>query len=211
MHVPKQPTSPERSLYLVRHGETVGESSVRFFGRTDMALSDTGRQQVRSLVPLLRHVMFQAVVHSPLSRARESAEILSAQLLQPPAVTEEAPDLIEVDFGEIEGLTDGEIAAKMPGWYRDWKSGLASGFPGGETFSGFAQRMQTAVDGLLARHPVGNLLVVVHKGVIKRALAHLLGLSADAAAKINLDLGSLSVIACSDHQQLTLKHLNLTA
>ena len=200
-----------RSLYLVRHGETVGESSVRFFGRTDVALSDVGREQVQALAPLVRHVAFQAVVHSPLVRAQESAEILVAELLEPPALTEAAPDLIEVDFGDIEGLTDGEIAAKMPGWYRDWKAGTAQGFPGGETFSGFARRMQTAIDGLLARHPAGNLLVVVHKGVIKRALAHLLGLSPDAAAQINLDLGSLSVIACSDQQQLTLKHLNLTA
>ncbi|MEE9127453.1 MAG: histidine phosphatase family protein [Planctomycetota bacterium] len=201
----------ERSLYLVRHGETVGESSVRYYGRTDVALSDVGRAQVQALAPLVRHVAFQAVVHSPLVRAQESAEILAAELLEPPALTEAAPDLIEVDFGDIEGLTDGEIAAKMPGWYRDWKAGSAPGFPGGETFSGFAQRMETAIDGLLARHPAGNLLVVAHKGVIKRALAHLLGLSPDAAAKINLDLGSLSVIACSDRQQLTLKHLNLTA
>jgi len=201
----------ERGIYLVRHGETVGGSSVRFYGRTDVALSDLGRQQVRGLAPLLGHVPFQAVVHSPLARARESAEILTAVLREPPAVTEEAPDLIEVDFGEIEGLTESEIAARMPGWYRQWRSGLATGFPGGESFEGFSQRMAAAVDGLLARHPVGNMLVVVHKGVIRRTLAHLLGLSRDAAAKINLDLGSLSIVACSERQQLTLKHLNLTA
>lgn len=200
-----------RALYFVRHGETVGGSSVRFYGRTDVALSDLGREQVRGLVPLLGHVVFRAVVHSPLARARESAAILAAALREPPAVTEEAPDLIEVDFGAIEGLTESEIAARMPGWHRKWRSGTAEGFPGGETFVGFQERMAAAIDGLLARHPVGNLLVVVHKGVIRRALAHLLGLSRDAAAKIDLDLGSLSVLACSDRQQLTLKHLNLTA
>lgn len=206
MTVPRQP-GEARTLYLVRHGETVGGSSVRFYGRTDVALSDLGREQVRGLSPLLSHVSFRAVVHSPLARARESAEILAAALREPPAVTEEAPDLIEVDFGDIEGLTESEIAVQMPGWYREWKSGSATGFPGGETFVGFSQRMVTAVDGLLARHPAGNLLVVVHKGVIRRALAHLLGLSRDAAAKINLDLGSLSVVACPDRQQLTLNHL----
>ncbi|MHC4078246.1 MAG: histidine phosphatase family protein [Planctomycetota bacterium] len=210
MDAPREP-SKERSLYLVRHGETVDGSSVRFFGRTDVALSDVGRQQVRGLAPLVRHVVFEAVVHSPLSRARESAEILTAALREPPTVTEEAPDLIEVDFGDIEGLTEREIATRMPIWYRQWRSGAAAGFPGGETFAGFNERMVAAVDGLLARHPVGNLLVVVHKGVIRRALAHLLGLSRDAATKINLDLGSLSIVACSDRHQLLLKHLNLTA
>jgi len=208
--VPRQP-GEERELYLVRHGETVGGSSVRFYGRTDVALADLGREQVQGLVPLVSHVSFRAVVHSPLARARESAEILAAALREPPAVIEEAPDLIEVDFGDIEGLTESEIAAQMPGWYREWKSGSAAGFPGGETFVGFQARMVAAVDGMMARHPTGNLLVVVHKGVIRRALTHLLGLSRDAAAKINLDLGSLSVVACSDRQQLTLKHLNLTA
>lgn len=200
----------ERALYLVRHGETVGRSSVRFFGRTDVELSDVGREQVRGLLPWVGHVSFGAVVHSPLSRARESAEILAASLREPPAVSEEAPDLIEVDFGQIEGLTEREIAAGMPEWYQAWRQGEAKGFPGGETFAGFQMRMAAAIDGLMARHPTGNLLIVAHKGVIRRCLAHLLGLSREAAAKIHLDLGSLSVVACSEHE-LTLKHLNLTA
>ena len=189
----------------------MGRSSVRFFGRTDIELSDLGREQVRGLLPWVSHVSFQAVVHSPLSRARESAEILAGALREPPGVTEEAPDLIEVDFGQIEGLTEREIATGMPEWHAEWRSGRARGFPGGETFDGFQRRMAAAIDGLMARHPAGNLLVVAHKGVIRRSLAHLLGLSPEAAAKINLDLGSLSVVACSDRHELTLKHLNLTA
>ena len=34
-------------LILVRHGETEGESSIRYHGRTDVALSELGRAQMR--------------------------------------------------------------------------------------------------------------------------------------------------------------------
>ena len=202
----------ERQLYLVRHGETEGESSIRFFGRTDVPLSALGREQARQVAGLMQHVRFSAVVHSPLARARESAEIIIALLNQPPDLVEEAPDLREVDFGEMEGMTEGEIARALPDWFREWKAGRATAYPEGESFQAFAQRVASAFDGLLARHPRGNLLVVVHKGVIRRGLAHLLGLSAEAATKINLDLGSLSVVACNytASEPHTLKHLNWT-
>lgn len=199
----------ERRLYLVRHGETVGESSIRYHGRNDVALSDLGRQQVAALGPLLRLVPFQAVVHSPLDRARESAQILCGQLGRLPEIVEEAPDLIEVDFGAIEGLSEPEIAVRLPAWYGEWKAGRASGFPSGETFAGFAARAQRAVDGLLARHPVGHLLVVAHKGILRRAVAHLLGLPAEGAVRLDPALGSLAVIAMGERERPRLLHWNL--
>ena len=73
-----------RRIVMVRHGETEGESSIRFFGRTDVPLSALGREQARRLAGLVQHVGFSAVVHSPLARARESAEIVTALLDQPP-------------------------------------------------------------------------------------------------------------------------------
>ena len=155
----------ERCVYLVRHGETVGESSVRYHGRNDVALSDFGGRQIAALIPLVRHVPFAAVIHSSLSRASASADILVAGLQRPPGLVEQAPDLVEVDFGAMEGMTEAEIAASLPEWFQEWKGGRATGFPGGETFAGFEARVGQAIDGLLARHPVGNLLVVLCSGV----------------------------------------------
>ena len=198
----------ERCLYLVRHGETTGESSIRYHGRNDVPLSDLGRAQVARLRSLVGHVPFSAVVHSPLSRAVESAQILLESLQREPGVVETAPDLTEVDFGAIEGLTAQEIAAELPEWYAAWQGGTASGFPGGEAFDGFRQRIFAAFDGLLARHPKGHVLVVVHKGVIKHGVARLLGLSPSATAKLDPELGSLSVVTCG--AQNALRHWSLT-
>ncbi|MCK5943216.1 MAG: histidine phosphatase family protein, partial [Planctomycetes bacterium] len=66
----------ERRLWLVRHGETEGQSSIRYHGSNDVPLSDAGREQIRALLPLLEGVAFERVVHSPLSRAAESAALL---------------------------------------------------------------------------------------------------------------------------------------
>jgi broad specificity phosphatase PhoE len=184
----------ERLVYLVRHGETEGESSIRYHGRSDVPLSDLGREQVRRLTPLLRDVDFTALVSSPLVRAWESGSILQAELVRPPASVDVEPGLIEVDFGAIEGLTDAEIAARLPEWHREWKAGRHEGFPHGETLAGFARRVAEAFDRVLRRHAAGNVLVVCHRGVIKWGVVHLLGLSADQSRTIAVDLGSLSVV-----------------
>lgn len=191
-----------RHVYLVRHGETEGESSIRYHGRNDVALSELGHQQVGRLVPWLRELEFAAVVHSPLQRARTSAEVLLAGLDRPPALVESDPGLFEVNFGAIEGLTREEIRDRMPDWFAQWESGETDGFPDGETYAGFASRIAAAWDELVARHPVGDLLVVAHRGVIKRALTHCLQLDAAASAELVIELASLTVVRCGDRTEL---------
>ncbi|MCA8956563.1 MAG: histidine phosphatase family protein [Planctomycetes bacterium] len=196
--------SDPRRLYLVRHGETAGESSIRFHGRNDVPLSDLGRRQIRRLAPLLREVRFAAVVHSPLCRAAESARILIEGLARRPDVVEVAPGLTEIDFGEMEGLTDAEIAARRPDWHAEWKAGRANGFPGGEPFAEFARRIEGAFAELLARHPHGDVLVVGHKGTIKRGVRWLVPVGHEQDEWADLALGSVSVVACGDPRLLEL-------
>ena len=184
----------ERSVHLVRHGETEGESSVRYHGRNDVPLSELGREQVRRLVPWLDAHRFAAVVHSPLSRAAESARLLvDAFAVRPPRV-EAHQGLTEVHFGALEGLTEGEIRAAFPDWHRAWRAGTVDAYPQGETFAGFTARVAAAWDDLLSRHPEGDLLLVVHRGVIKRALQHCLRWSEAQAVELRVELGSVSVV-----------------
>lgn len=176
-----------RQLWLVRHGETVGESSIRFHGRNDVALSDAGRAQILALVPHVRAARFTAVIASPLVRARESAELLHAGLAAPPATIAIEPDFSEIWFGELEGMTEAEIRAAMPEWHARWQRREVLGFPGGETLAGFQQRVSAGLERTLAAHPEGDLLLVVHRGVIKRIAMHLFGIAAEVG------LGTLSV------------------
>jgi len=189
-----------RRIYLVRHGETVGESSIRYHGRNDVPLSDSGREQIRRLVPLLAGREFAAVLHSPLSRAAESAEMLVAGLELPPALVEAVPGFTEIDFGDNEGLTAEEIESARPDWYRAWRNGQVNGFPGGDTFAGFAARVAAAWDDVLARHPSGDLLVVAHRGTIKRAVLRALGSTDESRG--NADLGSLTVLRSGSAPEL---------
>ncbi|MGH7863814.1 MAG: histidine phosphatase family protein, partial [Candidatus Binataceae bacterium] len=91
-------------LVLVRHGETVGESSIRYHGRTDVPLSDLGRRQMRAVRAALAGVSapsgYARVFTTPLSRARESAQIVAGH---DRVVAIE--QFREVDFGLFEGLT----------------------------------------------------------------------------------------------------------
>lgn len=178
----------QRQITMVRHGETVGDSSVRLFGATDVPLSNHGRAQMRQACAALRGVRFDRVVVSPLSRSRESAAILlDGSALDPTAV--EA--FREIDFGDWEGWTVDEVATRDPEAHREWQRGdLSFAFPGGESRRGFHERVRAAVPDLLAV-AFENALWVLHKGIIKVALGALLDLPPEQVRDIPVDLGSI--------------------
>lgn len=177
-----------RLLHLVRHGETEGQSSVRFWGSTDVALSATGRAQIRRLAETIAPLRADLIAHSPLSRAAESAAILAEALgLSAPRLA--VPEFAEIDFGQIEGLTREEIASQHPEWFATWQRGAHDRFPGGEALAAFAARVRAGLARLLAASH-GDVLVVVHRGVIRRIGEALVGAAADEPT----DLASLSTV-----------------
>jgi broad specificity phosphatase PhoE len=159
-----------RRIVMIRHGETVGNSTVRFHGSGDLALSDAGREQLRRTAQRLRGENFDAVVASPLRRSWEGAAI----------VTGGAPIRLEAGFREIhfgrwEGMTAEEIQASDPVLYEDWQA-KAEGFefPGGEPRAAFRARVEGGLDRLLQSGATAALLVV-HKGIIRTIAEKLLG------------------------------------
>ena len=80
------------TLWLVRHGHTVMHDNGGIAGRTDVALSDGGRQAVRALGDTCSDTLSARAraarwYVSPLGRTRESASILLAALGRPPRST----------------------------------------------------------------------------------------------------------------------------
>jgi broad specificity phosphatase PhoE len=159
-----------RRIILVRHGETDGESSVRFHGAGDVALSATGSDQMRRMAATLGPERFDLVVASPLRRSWQSAWIAGRGL---PVCLES--DFREVHFGRWEGLTREEIQGSDPVLYEDWQSG-AEGFeyPGGEARAAFRERVERGLERLLTSG-ARSALVVAHKGVIRAIAAKLTG------------------------------------
>jgi broad specificity phosphatase PhoE len=159
-----------RRIVLARHGETVGNSSVRFHGSGDVALSDEGRSQMRETAFRLRREVFDLVVASPLQRSWEAAWIVSGGA----SVRLEA-DFREVHFGRWEGLTKEEIAACDPVLFADWQS-RREGFeyPSGERRADFHGRVERGLSRLLDSG-ASSALLVLHKGVIRVIAEKLLG------------------------------------
>ena len=157
-------------IVLVRHGETVGQSSIRYYGATDVALSDRGREQVREAALALPGDAFDLVLTSPLSRAWESARMLA-----PNGSVRILDEFREIDFGRWEGLTADEIRARDPIRYQDWQQGRPGfEYPDGERRADFQARVDLAVDAMVAGG-LRSILVVVHKGVIRAIVRKVVG------------------------------------
>jgi len=161
-----------RDLYLLRHGETEGESSIRYHGVNDVPLSDLGREQMRAAAARMAPVEIAAVVSSPLSRALEGARLAAADRGLPVRIEQ---DFREIDFGRWEGLTREEIRADDPDLYAEWMRGQPDfRFPDGETRDAFERRVASGLRRLLEL-AVPSALVVGHKGVIRAIVRGLCG------------------------------------
>lgn len=182
-------------LVLVRHGETVGQSSIRLYGSTDVALAPEGELQAAAAGRLLVGRRFDAVYSSPLHRARRSAEIVLDTLSHPPVAIELVEGFREIDFGRWEGWTWDEVEARDPDHHARWSSdGPAFRFPEGEVRREFVARVQAAIGPSIERRFAAGaeqLLTVVHKGVIKAIAARLLEVPFTELDGLALPLGAV--------------------
>lgn len=155
-------------LYLVRHGQSVGNQKKLFFGKSDYPLTDLGREQARQAAEKLREVDFSRCCASDLSRAWETARIcLEGRDVAP----EPCPDLQEQDMGRLENLGWVEAETFWPplrNLIADW---YHTPPPEGEDPADMAARVGRCVDGILRRGE--DTLVVAHNGSLSLILKHL--------------------------------------
>lgn len=195
-------------IYIVRHGETSGESSVRLYGKTNIGLSDSGREQMRLAGNHLEHIPFKQVFVSPLSRSQESARImLSGRGPEPEVVA----GFREISFGDWEGWTLDEAAERDPENYMEWKKGSVDfQFPGGDRKSEFFLKKAAAANETFSDCQL-PALAVLHKGVIKGVLSALLNLSLDEVSPMHIELGSIHHLQRNENSSWTLIATNETS
>ncbi|HEY8121965.1 MAG TPA: histidine phosphatase family protein [Myxococcota bacterium] len=163
-----------RKLILIRHGETEGQSSIRFYGSTDVDLSDAGRAQMRRAGAALRHQAIDLWVASSQRRSWKGAQIASGG-----AQVRLEAGFREIHFGRWEGMTAEEIKASDPVRYEDWQNGAASfEFPGGEPRQDFRARVALGLASLMATDG-HTAACVLHKGVIREIARALTGAAPD--------------------------------
>jgi broad specificity phosphatase PhoE len=161
-------------VYLVRHGETEwNRDGNRYAGRTDLDLSDFGREQARLASQALAHIPFGAVYCSTLKRSRVTAEIVAGERGLPLVVR---PELVEIDFGAWEGLTREEIERDHAESWRAWRADPETARAGGtgETGREACDRMVTCIEEILAGE--GAVLAVGHNSVNRLLIAGTLGM-----------------------------------
>ena len=157
-----------RRLFLLRHGATVLHAGKVIMGRYDAPLSHEGREQMEALGRSLAGQRFETgcVYTSPLSRARESAEILSRHLGLECRVRE---DLQELSLGAWDGLLIEEVRRRWPREYeRRGQELMAYRFDENcESFYDLQYRAGEALRAILAEDPHRDLILVTHAGVLK--------------------------------------------
>jgi probable phosphoglycerate mutase len=167
-------------IVVLRHGATEWSLDGRHTGRTDVPLTDLGREQARAAGELLRGMTFAQVLTSPLRRAADTCALAGFD-------GEPEPDLMEWDYGDYEGRTSAEIAAERPGW-KLWADGVV----GGERAADVGRRVDRVIE--RARRAPGDTLCVAHGHVLRVLAARWLGLPPAGGRVFVLATGSAGVL-----------------
>ncbi|CUU59478.1 probable phosphoglycerate mutase [Parafrankia irregularis] len=181
------PPAPPTVTVLLRHGQTPLSVEKRFSGTVEASLTDTGLLQAAAAADRLGAEPFDAVICSPLKRARQTADALARDY-----VIDE--DLRETDFGAWEGLTFAEVRERFPNELNAWLADPAVPPPGGESLLGTVARVAAARDRIMAEYAGGRVLVVSHVTPIKGLTQLALAAEPTVLYRLHLDLVSITTI-----------------
>ena len=166
---------PRETIFsLMRHGRTVWNQDKRIQGQKDTDLAPEGVDQAKAWSRTLAKAVWDRVLTSDLSRARETARLAVGSLGLP---TVEDPRLREQDWGDWVGRTFGDLGLDdMEDVVRRGLVGWEFTPPGGESRLQVLARARAALEQAAREHPGESILVVAHQGVLKCLLYDLLGL-----------------------------------
>ena len=179
-------------LFLIRHGDTESNSAERYWGNTDVKLSDAGLRQAERLRDHLATERIDAVYSSDLNRALATAVTIASNHRLDITICAE---LREMNFGELEGLTFDEISQRYPKVTELWlKRSPKLRCPGGESLEEFNIRVSQFMDKLENHAPQEGIVIVAHSGSLRSLLCLLLGIGMERRWQFRLDLASLTIL-----------------
>jgi alpha-ribazole phosphatase len=147
-------------IILIRHGETDWNIEGRYQGQSDVPLNENGIQQAREMASRIRHYQFNAIISSDLSRARQTAEILSEFSDAPLKID---PRLREINQGDWEGMLYADIRSRYAeAFEKRLNNPLEVAPPGGETVGQVRDRVLEAIQEIVEEYPDGIVAIVSH-------------------------------------------------
>lgn len=190
----------QHRLILLRHGETEWSKSGKHTGRTELELTDHGREQAAAAAETITQLRLDNpfVVSSPRVRARTTAELAGL------SIDEVNPLISEWDYGDYEGTTTEEIRKAVPNWLV-WTHGC----PGGETTAQVCERADRAIAFALEHMQTRDVVFVGHghfsRAVITRWIEQ------PVYEGIRFAMPAVSIAVCGfEHGQRQLSALGLT-
>lgn len=179
-------------IILIRHGETTWNVVGRFQGQEDTCLSEAGQRQGKQVAEALRGTAIDAVVASPLHRAKVTAQYC-AQLHDLPVHTDER--LIEINHGKWEGMLVDEVQATYPELYTQWHQHphLVT-MPNGESLADMKRRIQDALHEYCYKYEGKTILVAAHDAVNKVMICSMLGLDMSHFWQIKQDNTCINIL-----------------
>ena len=169
---------------LLRHGETEWSKSGKHTGRTDLDLTETGRDQARLVADALGYLQLDdpLVVSSPRQRALLTAELAGL------VVNEVSPLLAEWEYGDYEGLTTPEIRETVPDW-TVWNYGC----PGGESVEQVGERADQALAMALTHLEDRDVIFIGHGHFSRTMLTRWVELPVSEGIRFSMSAASIAV------------------
>jgi len=195
-------------IILIRHGQTEWNRVERFRGRADVALNQMGLNQAEATGRrVAAEWKLSAVYSSPLSRAVKTAQAV-AKHFNLPVHTHNG--LLDIDYGEWQGLTPAEVGRRWPEALRDWfNSPHIARIPGGESLQDLRERGMEMIHDLTKRHVSESIALVGHTVINRVLLLGMLGLGNERFWHLKQDTCAINVIEC-EARDFTIVSLNDT-
>ena len=177
------PSDENMKLWLIRHGETEWSLSGAHTSKTDIPLTERGKERAAKIRDYLAQRKFSLVLSSPLQRARETCRIAGYA-----DVAQIEENLREWDYGIFEGRTTADIRKDQPDW-SIWDSPV----PEGEPVEHVAARAQKVIDRALEAG--GDVALFAHAHILRILAATWLGLEPRGGRLFALGTGSVSTLS----------------
>jgi probable phosphoglycerate mutase len=220
IRAPRPTSNVATTLILVRHGRTALTESRKISGGTgeNPELSSLGKQDAREVAQELSLVGSTgnfgylakpvAVIHSPITRALQTAQVIGSKLSLP-LVPE--GDLAEIGFGDWEGLTNEEVFVGFEQQYSAWRGSFEVAPPNGESLKDFDARVRSSLERILKTFAGQTVVVVAHVMPI-RALLRIANDSSIAGFwRPNIGPASISIARYFGHEAAEIICMNSTA
>ncbi len=193
-------------VYLMRHGEVANDGKKRYNGHIDIDITAAGVAQMHRLAGMLADKPITVVYSSDLIRSVKGADIISKRhnLSSTPLSL-----LRERSVGVWEGLTADEIRERFPEKFLHWQADLLNYRPdGGECVTDVRDRIIPEYERLVSAHPGQEIAMLLHGGVNRVILAHVLGLDLNNLFRLDQSFGALNIIDHFEDGMAVLKLLN---